>query len=1235
MVSFFSLTRRLASKHGGRRVPRSLQDLPTPNVHRSWGNLKSLSAQEKAELVSGAWRASKPIQLVPDKTDRDGGGFAAPVTFASEEEAHKFLAEEDADDAAELQESTLALAQRFFVELATTADAELDVGQMPPVPQSDEDRRREMRDVQRQFFADFYVEQGLISEAERYPFVDALLRPSRAFILVNSTLPLVRLTVRDQLESHQQIGYTSSALGHDAAAGAAAGGVSSSAASLPVFATTNLDACLYVVPQVPTQSIGAPLYVPYTAATSLVGPPENGTTAAAAALEGKGGADNHEATQAAAARSKEADEEEDEAIDHADLLSAMLQDDFAPARESNGPVSCTVDTASKTDASKNPAALMASSGTAASSATLATSHQPPSLAHTYWLQRQIASNALLNVDLLSHAISLLSVQLAAASQRSTLANTTENCRHGVILYLADTTAGNAYHAEIAQYLFRAMQEAATDDNDVDAATLLRRLVLVVEDATFSPRHASKGGRGHHKRLAPSDHLLSPPVVSDASEVPVADRYPNVVYVAPTRQRQPSRTHQPQWKRSHPPLRGCVVVCAPTTSQDGVRPRGWLASEDADDDADGDHVLDSHDTQRKSAPGAAGAGALGRSARLFAVASPDNFVERCQLANANFTRLQRSLYRAIRAVDVCGGGGGSDNNGCGYVIYATQSLNVLENEAVVCAVLQRVAEESRPRREAAAPSYSAMPEESSVPFLQVECVSLVSEGLAKHLLSDAVVDNLRLLRGAGRRGLSTWVAIEGGSAAQEADHYSEELRSAVAEASWRTDPMRCGDDGGYLICLRVRALGSAALAAGDALRLPRTGSTSPAPALCWWTHPQTRATSAVSSATLNFLRLVLPPAPLDTSNAKAGSSPHCTVLHAGVPVGFSSHPASSPMTDESDAAMKGLPAACDLSSAIAHADVLSALSVELPVLRLSVLTFSELLLAKKVSSRAVRRLLRLYEKQHPVSHVNNNSIHSTNGDEEWQAVRVRESTTFLAAVEELIRAQESSLARSGGEDSRSSRRLNVVVVADPTSFLPSDAEAVNAAASPFRTLHPAVVAELHDAGVVAQVDYTPRTAHKATTTATELPSTGDAASYNYTVQLSVPLDMPERAKHLAALEEWCVALRDALLYVSRRTGVAASTSPRLWSAEASLEALPPHAEEEEGGVRLPRGNETNLELADDEYEAVAEMPERFQRHLAPVDLLAEASGVPADDARDGRDWLADRNYREWLRRRSRR
>ncbi|KPA85000.1 putative mitochondrial hypothetical protein [Leptomonas pyrrhocoris] len=1182
-------------------------------MHRRWGNMKDLSRQEKEELLNGAWREAKPIQLVADEADRDGGGFTAPVTFHTEEAAQKFLAEEDADDAAELRESTLALAQRFFVELAAAADEELDAGQMPPPPQSDDERRREMRDVQRHFFADFYVEQGLISEAERYAFVDTMLRPSRAFFLVNSTLPLVRLTVRDQLECHHSAGAMSdtpspvtSARSADVTATAAA--ASPSPNTSPVFAATDLDACLYVVPLVPTQSIGAPLYEPFTAATTRVSLAESGSNPAAGLLDGKAREDARTVSSSTTAVA------ETEAIDSADMLGAMLQDDFS--MQDNEGRESVKEEAKGHEASTN----------APDQDSVVASYRPPTLAHTYWLQRQVASGSLLNVDLLSHAISVLSVHLAAAVAPRDASAEVESS-YAVLLYQADTTAdvrlgraaSSTYHTEIAQYLFRATQEEEQDD---DAVSRLRSVVVVVEDATFTPVKSSASRRFKAQGHA---ELFAALPIHDASAVPVADRYPNLVYVIPPKQahrhrhlhKSSSSTASQKRVKLHTPPRGRVVVCVPTTSQDGVRPRGWLSSGEPDEAADG---LSNSSGGSEAAPDVGTAG--GSPARIFSTAPPNSFVERCQLANTNFSRLQQCLYNAIHAVDVGSGRGDAPTDG-GWVIYATQSVNVIENEAVVCAVLQQIDAEGRQLEANSCPLEAGEP---APPPLQVECVPFISADAERYVPHrDSAAETVRLLRREGREGFPTWVAIEDGSSAQEAEQYPLALRTAVAHASWRTDPVRKGDDGGYLICLRVTARGAASIVVEDTPLLRGTDKAAPTSPLCWWTHPQSRVTCAVTPAMLRFLEAASRP-PAAGLNGQKSLRYRSGVLHAGVPVGLlpsSSHPEST--------AVKDAVATCQCSSATAHAEVLAALKKALPVLRLSSLAFSELLLAKEVRSRRVRRQLHLRDKQLAQVQQSPNSNGSIRAE---KGAVTRESLAFLAAVEELICQNEDGLNHdnnraTGTPGALSQTRFNVVVEAASDSFIP--AVSPNGAELTISALHPAVAEELHSAGIVAQVEYAKRPNVKASAMVMEHDSSPDNSSfYDFTLRLDVPLDIPERAKHLAAMEEWRVALRDALLYVCRRTGAAPSAISRLWDDKAVC------PDETESEVRLPPGDEADVELAEDDYEAAADMRQRFQRHsgqaIAPaVDLLAQESIALAYERSGGNDWLEDTNYREWRRR----
>ncbi|CAM43178.1 conserved hypothetical protein [Leishmania braziliensis MHOM/BR/75/M2904] len=1213
-----SFTHRVVGHRARQRLPRSLQGLPTPNVRRGWGNMKNLSNEEKRELLHGAWRDATPIRLVPDPSDRDSGTASEPITFATDEAADRYLAEEEEDEMAEVRESTLDLAQNFFVELATAADEEVDGAQMPPPPQSDEERRREMRDAQREFFGDFYTEQGIIDKSERYAFVDTMLRPSRPLFLVNSVLPLARLTMRDQLEAHSTVStHLNRGTAKDGSTGFAG-----ELHPLPVFTPTPFDPCLYSVPLPPTQAFGAPLHVRFSSSTSRWKPPMPHSDADAQAI-GDGDASPAQALkEAPGALCDQAELLSSAAsgnlIASADVLGAMMLDAAPYAEADSSHFAAAGQPVSLTNGTRESAA--ASDGVAAFSPAVADPApspptQPPSLAHMYWLQRQVASSTMLNVDDVSVAVSLLSVRLAAAAVS---AKEGASQPYEVVLCQANDRDETActYHSEIAQYLFRALQAESSDPAAMDR---LARVVIAVEETSFTRRtvtlgNQAKGNREGSRSQRRQAHLAS--FLCHESAVAVMDRYPNVVYLQPPLPNARGRSFtpprgslaegRPAPRVSRPLSR--VVVCVPATSQDGVRPRGWLAGgEEEAVDADADLAPFEVGTSLSSRRGASS---------FVSGAPPNTFVERCQRASVNFSKLQKQLYAAIRAVRADSGG---------WVIYATQSANVIENEAVVCAVLQRILKEGDGlslscescRAEGEGAKDSAATARHARRAVSVECVPLDSPIMEACVACSEAASVLQLLCRQGRPGLSTWVAIEDGPVGQEAEQYSLELRTSVAQAAWRTDPMRTGSDGGFVVCLRVTPVPQSQEHQHGGGR--SAAASVPPQSCCWWTHPDSHVVSAVTPATLQFVKDMERGYFARRGDASA-TAPR--ILHVGVPAGHVSTLSVAPAPDTNVvAAASALPVDCQISSAVCHVDVLAALRRSLPQLTLSAKALCELLLLKHVESRILRRQLRLHRRQLALQQRGQLNV-------EGSAIDVETETHgFLAAVEKAAENHLLSAPPSG----KLSNRFYVWVGVAAESLLPSSrisstpqtkesAESPPVAAG--AALHPAVLAEVETAGVVAEVEYT----HHS-------PSCDSASSViDFTARLDVPSDMPERSKHLVALEEWRVALRDALLYVLRRT-CKDSASVRLW-ADLFVDNADVSALKVGTGAANVRRSDKVLELAEEEYEAIdtaQTVPTRGAAHLPD---LYDRSSLPGTEAGDRRaDWLRDTNYLEWRRRRT--
>lgn len=692
------------------RQSKLFSSLPTPNLRRAWGNLSDLTTEEKKEILQGTWRDAKSIALVTDETERDRGGFTQPVAFTTDEDAAAFLAEESSDEASEQQIPSLQLARDFFQDLASTADEELDVaGGSPPV--SDEARLDEERDVHRQFFADYYIPQGLIGEEERFAFVDAMLRPARAPFQVNSSLPLSRLVVRDQLEAH---------------------GRGCASTSGPTFLPTE-DPLTYEVALMPTQPFGAAPRVPYTAERSVLSQRDAAAAStAAAALPTDGGTDPLLSSPP---------EVTDNDLNEADLLSAMLNDERPGLSQANEEVKEPHDAVS---IAKPPQAqdsvLLA---TAKANSVDQTRHEhivhalPPSVGHIQWLQRQVATGTLFTVDTLSRLLSVVAVHTALSSLLTDAA-AADGGAHApcIISSMSSTTEGSnqlsqqsSYHCDVAQYVGVA---AAVYPS---LASILRSIVVVRiaeptarPSSSLSPRHDRQPMVGEEEER---DDLSSAAV--DA--VPLLERAPALVYIQPQRH-QTSSSERRGGRMCAPLRRAChVVLCTPRTTQDGVRPRVLLGDPDTT---------------------AEEAGA--------ATPAPHRFVTLSTEASEHFPRLQRELRAALQYARC------SESGGKSYVVYATSSMNPIENEAVVSSVLTgllrpaEAAECADPSQQSAKGRDSEVHRKSSVAvdIQPVPLHVLASEMHHRGWEEECAMINHYIRSGGRTAGLSTWCAVKGGS-----------------------------------------------------------------------------------------------------------------------------------------------------------------------------------------------------------------------------------------------------------------------------------------------------------------------------------------------------------------------------------------------------------------------------------------------------------------------------------------
>lgn len=1005
----------------GRRGPKFLDSLSSPAVRAPWGRLGQLSPEDRREVAAGDWRTALPVLLVPDAGDgRPGPGSSGigsttaaaataavpmadgPVAFASDEAAQSYLDDEAADERLEAGVPSLALAQGFFEALAAAADEEIDAegaGLQPPAPQSDEDRRREERGLNRSFFLDYYTQQGVVGDGAvaRGELLAEMLTPATALFQLNPTRVLCRLTARDQLECD-----TSGA-----------------------FCPT-VDPLVF---SVPAAAVSVPLDRGQGVPLALE-PWEGGEEQG----EGEGGT--------LGAR------ESPPLLETAELLELMMADeaDTAPAVIEAAPPP------------PPPPPVV----------------RPLSIGQLHWLQRLVASDTIAEVNLLSPIVSLLAVRLAAPVADPSSSSTATMGRRPRIVYdpFALSQPGGpvsaVYVSDVARLAAATAEVEAAAEEGLDGEPGARASAVadVVVVAALPPPSGQQGHRRDNKDGDGDD--LSPS--SPAAALPIADQAANTMFLVLPPPAKGSRRHNQPWCAQL--LGVCdVVVCCPATTEDGRRPRV---------------TLDGSDEGEEGGP------------------APNQFITLCGEAGSGYECLKRDLRSAVRH---------ARGNG-GWVLYATQTLNPVENEAVVCAV--------------AAEARGTHP---------LRFVSPASAAVLRGLLPEeraALVGWLS--HGAVGGGLRSWAALEAAPADQEAAFHDPALVAEMASAAWRAIPARGGYDGCWLCLMRVGAEGAEGVEAEAGGTVSGSGVgllDGAAHAHLWGSPVCALGTPAVAAVAARIARLA------------AGHRWPWRVACAGLPVGHRTPQGSLVLS----AAASGTAAVADwLRAQPTGEEAAGGMGATVAPLRVSAVMLSELLLRRRVTAADLHDRLFLLS-QRPRLDV-------------AAAVQAAEARLLLASVQAL----------SEGDGGAPRGECNLVL----RPFVPAHAvaggsEEERADGVAAAAMHSAVEQELDSVCVLARLRWSPPTSgtaarrrrHPTPTVASSSPS------QDFTISLeSLPVHFAERPSHEAAVAEMCVALRDSLAYVLRRVGCPVDRLDlSAGNDEADREAFDDHEEGEgEAGAR---------------------------------------------------------------------
>lgn len=771
---------RRGRRGGGSRIPKAYANVQASAAGSAWGKIGRYTDEAREDALHGAWRSAhetvirdatlappdtSPHSSATEEEDDKSANTHNTLSFPTAEDADVFMKALHESLEAERHVPVMELTRNFYNELAKTADEEIDAESTEPQEdKTDEQRADEAAEIQRQFFADFYIAQNFLQEHQRQEFLRAMTTAPESFFVADPSMVLSRTVVRHELErwaargTHETIAiapvdwmdgafvvrpHNTPPPADDTTSSMLLGELNVG----PVVAIADsMSKNLQERDSAPSESSDA-----IAGAVPTVADPQEVSSHAATLLDADTLANILEETTPLHDVSSVSPPKvllATDALD-ADVLASLLTD-VEPLHE-NVLVDEVATLASSSHGGDVPPALECNATETAMALTSPSPLTPQSvdltLLEMQWLQRKISSGSLVDTDLLGLILPLLLVgdvvdQQGTGGQQQprnlTIATTVKSGER-----VGNGNAGGDYMLDVQRFLQH--EEWMSSQSEKDSMKLMDYTLLTLHRPHDGLKRRGGGGAKQYttdddgvNELLSSDSAVAPQMKSTHSFFhQVEQRSIHTIDVL-----LPHRDHKLPRE-----LLVDAVLCCPRCSGDGLRPRVVLSS---DVNAEGRTAANrAFDVVRLAAEKGA-ASILDELLYCMRLLPPSPLTQPAQDETASLSHPR--------------------------VVFAVNSMNPMECEAVVCAALERVRQEGK-RFSIIHPSKILLPSN----------------------MADAALVGGTLSAGWGR-GLTEWVAAEGAPSFCDCETLRLETRQEVAAAAWRLHPLEGQCNGSFVVVL---------------------------------------------------------------------------------------------------------------------------------------------------------------------------------------------------------------------------------------------------------------------------------------------------------------------------------------------------------------------------------------------------------------------------------------------------